>query len=68
MEDLQKLGDLTDLIEDDFLELECEVSIEWEQQTQLVAEESKNKLPITVNGKRTTLRMSVVDQGIFNAL
>ena len=30
-EDLQQLGDLADLIEDDFLELECIVVIEFDE-------------------------------------
>ena len=33
-EDLKQLGELADLIEDDFLELECEVGIEWDEEEQ----------------------------------
>ena len=55
-EDLQKLGDLADLIEDDFLELECEVCISWSGQEEQT-EESKEARPSFKIRRGTTLIM-----------
>ena len=40
-EELEELGDLDDLIEDDFLELQCEVVIEFEEEEAAFEEEIK---------------------------
>ena len=52
-EDLLDLGDLDTLIEDDFLELLCEVVIEYDEEAE--AFEETKEIPDASKKRRTTL-------------
>ena len=64
-EDLKQLGDLADLIEDDFLELECIIVIEFDEQDE-IEEESKEEQPQAKKSRRATLVMDAKESDNYD--